>query len=112
MADPTPKQIIEEEIPKRISANPGLQKEINAVIALEITGEQGGKWTLDLTRPSEWVRPGSEGVSPKMTLTTTDKDFVAVCTKKVNAQMAALSGKLKFKPMDVNLAMKLGKLLA
>ena len=28
----------------------------------------------------------------------------------MNAQMAAMSGKLKFKPMDMGLAMKLAKL--
>ena len=32
--------------------------------------------------------------------------------KQLNPQVAAMTGKLKFKPMDMGLAMKLGKLLA
>ncbi|MBI5542714.1 MAG: SCP2 sterol-binding domain-containing protein, partial [Deltaproteobacteria bacterium] len=100
MADTTPKQIIEEQIPQRIAAKPELQKEMNAVIVIDISGPDGGKWTLDMTRTSDWVRPGAEGVTPKMILACSDKDFVAVCTRKLNANMAAISGKLKFKPMD------------
>ncbi len=111
MPEPTPKQIIEEEIPKRIAAKPDLQKEMNAVIVFDITGPAGGKWTLDMTKTSDGVRPGAEGVTPKMTLTVSDKDFIAVCTKKMNANMAAVSGKLKFKPMDMGLALKLNKLI-
>ncbi len=109
MADPTPKQILEEIIPQRITAKPELLKDINAVVVFDIGGN---KWTVDMTKPSDWVKAGAEGVTPKMTLMASDADFVAVCTKKLNAQMAAMSGKLKFKPMDLNLAMKLGKLLA
>jgi len=112
MADmSTPKLIIEEEIPRRIAAKPELQTDINAVVVFDITGPDGGKWVLDLTKPTDWVKAGAEGVSPKMTLVCSDKDFVAVCTKKLNANMAAVSGKLKFKPMDMNLALKLGKLI-
>jgi putative sterol carrier protein len=111
MAETTPKQILEEDIPKRIAAKPELQQEMNAVIVFDITGPAGGKWTLDMTKTADWVKAGAEGVTPKMTLTASDKDFIAVCTKKLNANMAAVSGKLKFKPMDMNLALKLGKLI-
>jgi putative sterol carrier protein len=41
-----------------------------------------------------------------------DEDFVKIRQKQLNPQMAAMTGKLKFKPMDMGLAMKLGKLLA
>jgi putative sterol carrier protein len=46
-----------------------------------------------------------------MTVTVSDQDFVKIRNKQLNAQMAAMQGKLKFKPMDMGLAMKLGKLL-
>ena len=111
MAEQTPKQIIEEEIPKRISAKPELQKELNAVFVFDIAGPTGGKWTLDMTKSADWVKAGAEGVNPRMTLLASDKDFVAVCTKKMNANMAAMSGKLKFRPQDFGLALKLGKLI-
>ena len=111
MDEITPKQLMEEDIPRRISAKPQVSKEINAVIVFEITGASGGKWTLDFTKPSDWVSPGAEGVTPAMTMVATDADFVAVCTKRLNAQMAALQGKLRFKPMNMGLAMKLGMIL-
>ncbi len=46
-----------------------------------------------------------------MTVTVAEADFVKIHNKQLNAQMAAMQGKLKFKPMDMGLAMKLGKLL-
>lgn len=107
----TPKSIMEEEIPKLLQTKPELAKEINAVLHFNITGDQGGQWTLDLTKPDNWLSQGFNG-EPKMTVTMSDQDFVKIRSKQMNAQMAAMQGKLKFKPMDMGLAMKLGKLLA
>jgi putative sterol carrier protein len=111
MADMTVKDILETEIPNLLKTKPELAKDINAVIHFNITGDQGGVWTLDLTKASDWVRSGADG-TPKMTITVSDQDFVKIRQKQLNAQMAAMQGKLKFKPMDMGLAMKLGKLLS
>ena len=110
MAD-TPKSILEESIPAVLASKPDLVKELNAVIHFDITGDQGGTWTLDTTKSSGWVTSGPQG-TPKMTVTVSDQDFMKIRAKQLNAQMAAMQGKLKFKPMDMTLAMKLGKLLA
>jgi putative sterol carrier protein len=110
MSDLTAKSILETEIPATLQSNPALAKDINAVIQFVITGDAGGTWTLDLTKPSDWVSSGAQG-TPKMTITCSDQDFVKIRQKQLNAQMAAMQGKLKFKPMDMGLAMKLGKLL-
>ena len=109
MADLTAKQIMEEIIPQRITAKPELLTEINAVIIFDIGGS---KWTLDATKPTDWVKAGTDGVTAKMTVTVSEADFSAMANKKLNPNMAAMSGKLKLKPMDINLALKLGKLLA
>jgi putative sterol carrier protein len=106
----TTKDILETEIPNALKAKPELAQEINAIIHFNITGEQGGTWTLDLTKSADWVKSGAEG-TPKMTITVSDQDFVKIRQKQLNPQMAAMQGKLKFKPMDMGLAMKLGKLL-
>jgi hypothetical protein len=111
MADMTAKTILESEIPNLLKGKPELARDINAIIHFVITGEQGGTWTMDLTKTSDWVKSGAEG-SPKMTITVSDQDFVKIRQKQLNAQMAAMQGKLKFKPMDMGLAMKLGKLLS
>ncbi len=111
MPDTTVKTILETEIPNLLKSRPELAKDINAVIHFNITGTEGGTWTMDLTKSSDWVRTGAEG-TPKMTITVSDQDFVKIRQKQLNAQMAAMQGKLKFKPMDMGLAMKLGKLLS
>ena len=107
----TAKDILETEIPNRIKAKPEIAKDINAVIHFNVTGDGGGSWTLDTTKEADWVTTGAEG-TPKMTITVSNDDFVKISSKQMNAQMAAMQGKLKFKPMDMGLAMKLGKLLS
>lgn len=111
MAETNVKDIMERTIPERLSANPALVREINALVQFQITGDGGGTWTLDCTGESGRVDAGAAG-EPKMVVTCADADFVKIVTKQLNANMAAMSGKLKFKPMDMNLALKLGKLLA
>ena len=106
----TSKDILETDIPKILTEKPELAKDINAVIHFDISGDQGGKWTLDLTKGEGWVSQGLNGDS-KMTVSMSNEDFVKIREKKLNAQMAAMQGKLKFKPMDMGLAMKLAKLL-
>jgi SCP-2 sterol transfer family len=76
------KDILETEIPKRLTAKPEIGKEIGAVIHFNITGDGGGAWTLE-----------------------------KILSKQLSAQTAAMTGKLKFKPMDMGLAMKLAKLM-
>ncbi len=104
------KDILETEIPKRLAAKPELAKDINAVVHFKISGEGGGDWTLDCTKTEGWVSAGINGAS-KMTLYCAAADFEKIVAKQLNANMAAMSGKLKFKPMDMTLAMKLGKLI-
>ena len=110
MADPTVKEILEQQIPQRLETNANLANEINALVQFQITGDGGGTWTLDTTGGNKKMESGAHG-DPKMVISCTDQDFIKIATKQLNANMAAMSGKLKFKPMDMALAMKLGKLL-
>jgi hypothetical protein len=105
------KTILEVDIPTLLTEKPELAKDINAVIHFVITGDGGGTWTMDLTKPAGWVVAGAQG-TPKMTVTVSDADFVKIRAKQLNPQMAAMQGKLKLKPMDMGLAMKLSKLLS
>lgn len=107
----TAKDILETEIPGVLKAKPEMAKDINAIIHFNITGDNGGTWTLDLTKAADWVSSGANGTA-KMTITCSSEDFVKIRQKQLNPQMAAMQGKLKFKPMDMGLAMKLGKLLS
>lgn len=107
----TAKDILETEIPGVLKQKPELAKEINAIIHFDVTGNDGGKWTVDLTKASDWVTAGANG-TPKMTVTISNEDLVKIREKKLNAKTAAMTGKIKFKPMDMGLAMKLDKLLS
>ncbi len=107
----TAKDILETDIPNMLKAKPEIAKDINAIIHFTITGDHGGTWTMDLTKPDNWVSAGASG-TPKMVITCSNDDFVKIRAKQLNPQMAAMQGKLKFKPMDMGLAMKLGKLLS
>ena len=104
------KDILETEIPTLLKAKPELAKDLNAVVHFVVSGDGGGTWTLDCTKDSDWVSEGANG-TPKMTISVSNEDFVKIRAKQMNAQMAAMQGKLKFKPMDMGLAMKLAKLL-
>ncbi|QSQ16264.1 SCP2 sterol-binding domain-containing protein [Myxococcus landrumensis] len=104
------KDIIENQIPEALKAKPELAKEIGAKVVFNISGEGGGTWTVDLTKEDGWVSEGA-AADAKMTVSASNDDFVKIREKKLNAQMAAMQGKLKFKPMDMGLAMKLAKLM-
>ena len=106
----TPKEIIEQQIPVALGKKPELILEINAVIHFNITGDNGGQWTMDLTKESDWVSQGLNG-EPKLTVTVSDKDFVKLRKGELNGTMAVMMGKLQFKPMDLNFATKVAKLL-
>ncbi len=109
--DITPKQIFEQKLPAAIGKNPALARDVNAVFQFDVSGPQGGKWVLDLTKETNWVT-ASETPSPAMTISVSDQDFLAIVSGKLNGQMAFMSGKIKFKPMNIALATKLSKVLA
>lgn len=109
MADVTPKSIFEESFTKKLIEHPDLAKEVNAVILFVVSGPAGGEWTADFTKSAGWISAGTHA-SPKMTVSMSDEDLIKMVKKELNPQMAAMSGKLMFKPFDMPLAMKLGKL--
>lgn len=110
MADTTAQSILEQEIPEKLTSKPELVKKIDAVLNFDVTGDGGGQWTVDCTKPSDWVASGLSD-DPKMTITVGAEDLVKIKTKQLNPQMAFMGGKLKLKPTDMGLAMKLLELL-
>ena len=45
--------IIEKDIPATLQQKPELAKDINSVIHFNITGDNGGTWTLDCTKSAD-----------------------------------------------------------
>ena len=109
MADQTPKSYFEEKIANKLKDKPETSKAVNAVYEFNITGDNGGVWTVDLTKEPGAVSAGSAGTA-KCTVTCAAGDFMNIVSGKMNPQMASMSGKLKIKG-DMGLAMKLQKVI-
>lgn len=110
--DLTPQHVLEVELPEHLIRNPELTGAIQSKIQFAISGKAGGTWLLDLTRRSEWVTREMDGITPDLCIEISDTDFLGLVTKEVNAQTLALTGRLKLKPLNLELALKLSKLLA
>jgi hypothetical protein len=106
----TPHDIFETEIPAAIQANPKVVKDLNAIIHFNLTGQNGGVWTLDATVTPAVVTAGAIG-KPNLTMTVNADDFVKIRQKKLNPQILTIQGKLKMTPLDIGLAIKLAKVL-
>lgn len=106
----TPQDIFETEIPAALKTNPKMVKELNAIIHFNLTGQNGGVWTLDATVTPAVVKAGALG-KPNLTMTVNADDFVKIRQKKLNPQMLTIQGKLKMTPLDIGLAIKLAKVL-
>lgn len=62
--DPTelsPREIFEQVLPDLARSRPDITKAINAILAIELSGEDGGAWSLDLTGTPAVVEGVCEG---------------------------------------------------
>jgi putative sterol carrier protein len=83
--------------------------DLNTVILFDLSGEDGGKWTLKLEDGKATVDEG-ETDSPAMTLSMDVSDFIAMSNGELNAMQAFMQGKIKIAG-DMGLAMKLQTIL-
>ncbi|MBI1908824.1 MAG: SCP2 sterol-binding domain-containing protein [Deltaproteobacteria bacterium] len=109
MSDLTPKQYFEEKISPAIKAKGEKLAGINSIYEFQITGDNGGTWTIDLTTPGGQVSSGSSGKA-NCTVTMSDENFISLVTGKLNPQMAFMTGKLKVAG-NMGLALKLQTIL-
>src|SRR5256885_13885521 len=107
MPDHTPKSYFEEKIAQKLKDKPETSKAVNSIYEFNITGDNGGVWTVDLTKEPGTVQAGSTG-NAKGTGTCAAGDFMNIVSGKMDPQMAFLSGQLKIKG-DMGLAMKRAK---
>lgn len=103
------KDVFERHMPERLKAKPDVVAKINAVYQFNISGPDGGAWSVDCTAPGGAISAGSSEAA-RCTVAMTDADFINVVNGKLNPQMAFMSGKLKIQG-DMGLAMKLQQIL-
>lgn len=77
---------------------------INADIQLELTGEAGGQWVININNGQVAIEEGTVEF-PKLTLTMAASDFVAISMGEANAMNLFMAGKIKVQG-DITLAMK------
>jgi putative sterol carrier protein len=105
----TPEDIILKKIAKKLHDHPEKLKDINAAVAIHLTGDDGGRWVIDCTREPAQINK-DEKAPVNMTICMKSSDFVKMTKGELNPQMAFLFGKIKIEG-DLGLAMKLGGLL-
>lgn len=108
MAIESVKEVFDKHLPSRLQSKPDVVSKINSTYKFVVTGDGGGTWVVDLTKPGGAISAG-EG-DAKCTITMGSKDFVDLMNGKLNPQMAFMGGKLKVAG-DMGLALKLGSLL-
>src|SRR2546421_11029855 len=96
MAEQTPKSYFEEKIARKLVEKPETSKAVNSIYEFNITGENGGVWTVDLTKEPGTVQAGSTG-NAHCTVTCAAGDFMNIVSGNASAQEAVMSGKLKIK---------------
>jgi len=109
MSDITAAKIFNEDMPAKLEANADSVKSVNAVYQFVIDGDNGGTWTVDLTRDGDFVSEG-ESDDPDCTVTMQESDFVDMWQGKLPGPQAFMMGKLKIQG-NMGLAMKLQKFI-
>lgn len=105
----TAKEIFEGKIATKLQENPDKATKINSVYQFNVTGDTPSTWTLDLTQPGGKVSEGAAS-NAKCTVTISVENLSNIVEKKLNPQMAFMTGKLKVAG-DMGLALKLGSIL-
>jgi putative sterol carrier protein len=101
----TPKSILGELLPQRLTENPERVEGLQAVYLFDLSGDDGGKWTMTCDGTSATIVEGEEG-EIQCTISMDSGDFVDMIGGELNPQMAFMTGKLRVAG-DIGLAIKI-----
>lgn len=103
-------KLFNEEIPAKIAANTEAAKQVGATFQMNITGDGGGEWFIDL-KDEPCIKPGNPGAAD-CTITIATEDFQKLHENpQANGMQLFFAGKLKVAGNQM-LAMKLSKIFA
>ena len=103
------KKLFNDELPAAIAKNPDKAKEIGHVFQMNITGADGGEWTIDTTASGPSCKAGKVD-NAECSITIADADFQKLAENpQANGMQLFFAGKLKVAGNQM-LAMKLSKL--
>ncbi len=85
--------------------NPAAAGKMNKTIQWDISGDEAGKWAFKIANQTcELIRGGVE--KPDLTMSMSDKDWLAIAEGKLDPMNAFMTGKVKAAG-DVMLAMRI-----
>lgn len=87
------------------SFNPSAAGNLHVSYLFDITGPNGGQWTLEVNDGKCNLKQGITD-NPSVTISIADQDWLAIKNGKLNSQTAFMMGKLRVSG-DMSLAMKL-----
>ncbi len=102
-------KIVTQDFAGRLEKHPEVREAFDGLIHLDLSGEGGGQWTVDLTKAEGFISKGLTGPA-KLTVRCSGEDFTALVKGRKNAQLAVLAGDLVLEPMDLDLIGTLGPL--
>lgn len=105
----TTKEVFSQKVASKLNENPEKSKSIGGIYEFNVPDAESSAWTIDLTKDADFVTEGSSEKAD-VTITISESDLVDIIEKKLNPQMAFMSGKLKVKG-NMGMALKLGNIL-
>ena len=101
-------KLFNEEIPARIASNAEAAKQVGATFQMNITGEGGGEWFIDLKSDAPSAKAGNQAAECTITIATEDFQKLQE-NPQANGMQLFFAGKLKVSGNQM-LAMKLQKI--
>jgi putative sterol carrier protein len=102
------KEYFQTELPKKLAADPASARSAAAVFQINVTGDGGGSWNVDLKNDPPVCKEGTGAAD--CTITMSNEDFKAIRQNPQASMQLFFQGKLKVQGNPM-LATKLQKIL-